>query len=613
MLGLAVVAASFLLQHHVPGPAPLAFLVLVVAVASGLFGTYLLTLRKIHALSGFSDESLVRRHFSGPWLRLAGGVVCGALAGLAFALALVSLSRLDWLPLTAAPFLFAAVKRLTGPRIRREFKPYRATGRTLVWTAVLTTAVLVLLQVILTAAAGGVPRYESIAAAFDAARAGATMQEGGPIGAALVTIGAWPVGFQAYALGLVTGSGPSRILGLAMLTVWNAPFYFAVCSFLAAFYVPLREYGRILAPLSDDRVPPPVPPRRAFFASGIATVLLLFVYPLLVVTLDRWLAGNPAIQDTLDRVELEVERIDDILVEPGTLEEIEQARQEILLQRVAMNARLETAIDTGFDRMIENVDVYLDWYYSLPAEYARIGSVLLGDPEVYLAEKLQEKLDTGDPFARAREEFESALALDAAAAEEFDRQVNDILARNRVEPRRVDRNVHVVREATRTDLAFDPSGVLDSVETRIGIGAGGGAVAGVVGGVIGAKVASKAVANGAIKIGAKALLKAGTGQIAGKAGIGAGAAIGAAAGSVVPGLGTAVGAVVGGVVAGLATGAAIDYGTLKLSEHFGEEEHRAALVDSIEESRRETLAALHGDRPPAAANSAETEESAASR
>jgi hypothetical protein len=593
-LALSVIVACFQLQRHVSGPAPLAFVVLLVGVASGLFGTYLLTLRRIHARSGLSDESLLRRYFSGFWLGLTVGVFCGALAGLAFALALVLLGGRDWRLLAAAPLLFAAIERLTGSRIRREFKPYRATGRALVSTAFATAAVLIFLQVTLAAATGGVPRYDSLEMAVDAVRAGATMQGGGPIGAALVTVGAWAAGLKAYALGLIAGSDPSLILGLVMLAVWSAPFLFAVCCFLAAFYVPPREYERILAPLSENAVPPPVPLRRLCFASGIATILVLFVYPLLVVSLDRWLAGNPAIQDTLDRLEVEVERIDDVVVRPGTLEEIEQARHEILLRRTAANARLEAAIDAGFDRMVENVDVYLDWYYSLPAEYARVGTVLAGDPEAYLERKLREKLDTGDPFGRAREEFENALALDAAATEEFDREVADILARNRVEARSDDRGVHVVREVTRTDLSFDPSGGLDPVEARIGIGAGSGAVAGVVGGVIGAKVASKAVASGAVKIGAKALLKVGTGQIAGKAGIGAGAAIGAAAGSVVPGVGTAVGAVVGGVLAGVATGVAIDYGTLKASEYFGAEEHRAALVDAIEEARQETLAALRG-------------------
>ena len=79
-------------------------------------------------------------------------------------------------------------------------------------------------------------------------------------------------------------------------------------------------------------------------------------------------------------------------------------------------------------------DGYLTWYYSLPAEYARLSKVLVGDLEEYMARELEAKLGSGDPFAAVEAEFTRILAADAVVEAEYREAIAGILARNRVTP-----------------------------------------------------------------------------------------------------------------------------------------------------------------------------------
>ena len=84
--------------------------------------------------------------------------------------------------------------------------------------------------------------------------------------------------------------------------------------------------------------------------------------------------------------------------------------------RKERQAVLEKAINAGFrPSMEENIDLYLDWYYSLPAEYVRLGKMLVGNLEGYMARELKAKLGSGEPFAAVEAEFTRLLGMDKAA------------------------------------------------------------------------------------------------------------------------------------------------------------------------------------------------------
>jgi hypothetical protein len=460
----------------------------------------------------------------------------------------------------------------------------------------------VLFETTATVLGGGVPQYPDLGAAIDAGRAGAPMVGDSAIAAVLVNAAGILNGLQAYALGLLSGGGCLRaaaaVLALALLA-W--PFHWVVCCYVASFLVPRREYARVLAPLVDAPAPPPVPAFRIFGAASLGALVLLVIYPSLVATTDQWLRSRTWVSEQLDRIEVTVERVDDILVREGTLAEIARKGEEIAARRVEQRAALEAELNAGFDRMEANVDAYLDWYYSLPAEYARIGRMLIGDLEGYMAARLTETLGAGDPFAAVEAELGRALQEDAAALEEYRTAVTEILQRNRVETGTDRRDVTVVAEARSDHLMLVPEDGLVPLKARLGVGAAGG-VAGALSAAIAAKVVAKMMAKGVLKAGAKTLLKVGGGKLAGSAGgAAAGAAAGAAVGSMVPGIGTAIGAVVGGVVAGLAVAASAEYLMLKLEEAYSRDDHRTDLVAELRRMRAEAIDLLTSTDRPATA------------
>lgn len=59
---------------------------------------------------------------------------------------------------------------------------------------------------------------------------------------------------------------------------------------------------------------------------------------------------------------------------------------------------MEGQVDRAFDRMEQNVDGYLDWYYSLTAEYVRLAKLLTGDIEGYMEQKLSEHIQKGEAY-----------------------------------------------------------------------------------------------------------------------------------------------------------------------------------------------------------------------
>ena len=49
-------------------------------------------------------------------------------------------------------------------------------------------------------------------------------------------------------------------------------------------------------------------------------------------------------------------------------------------------------VNKMYDEILLNTDKYLDWYYSLSAEYSRLFKLITGSIEEYMADKLKENL-----------------------------------------------------------------------------------------------------------------------------------------------------------------------------------------------------------------------------
>jgi len=293
------------------------------------------------------------------------------------------------------------------------------------------------------------------------------------------------------------------------------------------------------------------------------------------------------------------------------------------------NARndLVPLVNAVFDARVANVDSYLDWYYSLGADYERLGNLITGTIESFVADQLTESLEAGVDDS----EFVSTLQsyVDQAAA--INAGYEEGLANSELIG--IPEWLLTSTEAITADFLSGPieptQRLLDAGE-RFGISATVGGVGGIAAGMAtskavggaaekaAAKTAEKAAASAAGdaaekaagKQAAKAAEKAVTKNIgskivekaAGKAFFkaivsrigsmigsrGVGAAVGGAAGTLVgPGVGTAV-----GVAAGAAIGVGVDYGLLMLDEAQNRESYKAEIIEAIEEERAEVLAQI---------------------
>lgn len=284
-------------------------------------------------------------------------------------------------------------------------------------------------------------------------------------------------------------------------------------------------------------------------------------------------------------------------------------------------------INEAFDVRVANVDSYLDWYYSLGADYERLGNLITGTIESFVADQLTSSLEAGVDDSEYLSALQSYVDQAAALKAEYEERLanSELIG--------IPEWLLTSTEAITADFLSGPieptQRLLDAGE-RFGISATVGGAGGIAAGV----ATSKAVGGAAEKAATKSAEKAAAGAVgdaaekaAGKQATktaekaaaksigskivekaaskaffkaivsrigsmigsrGVGAAVGGAAGTLVgPGVGTAV-----GIAAGAAIGVGVDYGLLMLDEAQNRESYKAEIIESIEEERAEVLAQI---------------------
>lgn len=257
---------------------------------------------------------------------------------------------------------------------------------------------------------------------------------------------------------------------------------------------------------------------------------------------------------------------------------------------------LTQKIDDAFKHMERNVDVFLDWYYSLPADYVRIAKLLTGEFENYLDKQLRLTLNRGEPFEGFESYFLSIRDSDPARRSKYKDVLERILSENSITVS--DPSDVFVTEKIEDPNAFslNPESAFEIAHQRFkmrGFLATGAAtpsaVVGIKLGVGVAKAVSKTVvAKGVIKVAAKAIAKV----VAWSVGVKIGSIIGGAVGSLVPIAGTVAGAAVGGSVGALGLAVGVDKLLLEIEETIDRSEFRATLVEALNQERQKMLNAV---------------------
>lgn len=355
--------------------------------------------------------------------------------------------------------------------------------------------------------------------------------------------------------------------------------------FISGFLITPIEYRRIFLPLSTCPVPAQVPMSTTIFASTIVT-LFFFLFLPLVSSLELFvrnkLLDTEIIVDAEKRLLIIAEKIDGTLYAVGTLDKVNEAMIATLDEQHVSVIKIRKKAEIAFDGMRQNVDAYLDNYYSLPAEYMRIIKTVSGTIEKQITEDLTKTLMDNQAVEDLDKSIKSALESRPQVFADYTNRVSTILEQNHIEDP-VGHVVIVASSAVNPLMSPPENAVLVTFNQRMGA-----AGVGAVGGIIAAKIVSKVAAKGVIKLAAKSMAKVATSKVAGGA---AGAAIGAAIGSVVPIAGTAVGAAIG-FATGVAMGVAIDAGLLQLEEIYSREEFKAQILEAIDEQEREFNAML---------------------
>lgn len=262
----------------------------------------------------------------------------------------------------------------------------------------------------------------------------------------------------------------------------------------------------------------------------------------------------------------------------GTALELRQLLQRTLGQTRAGAAFCEQAQDTQ-GALDAALDHYLDWYFSLGAEWGRIFHLLAGDADAFLTQRLKDTLEKTPELDAWLLAVRTREAEIQAALMHGEQRVQQTLQAH-----------HLVLDTGRCLVqaeldALPELTMLTTVRQRAAASTAAGLGAGAFAGAVAAKAMSKAGMKAAAKVLAKAAAKQGLGK-------GGAVIAGAALGSIVPGTGTAAGAVAG-LALGALVGTGLDWTALRLEEHVTREGMKAELQAALQE-HLDTLAGAMG-------------------
>ena len=574
-LWLAALAGfSHLLTRLPPWGWLLAVLLLVLLPAWGHW--LLLMLRKKLLRLQFAPQGNIGRWLGGGWWP-----ACKALA-LALLLCTSSLWQAwflapwEWALLALAPLLHVLLACGMQAGLKREFS---SPAFAWAWTQRAATWLLLVLV--------GSGWLCAMVSQQDLGRALASGMEPEALNHALAQIHAAPSGLVRWGLdalmavqlasGAMADLPQLPVLRLLLLALFG-PVGVLLClgramqgaSTSSALLLQARPSGAV-----RNAAPSPAAPLLAAPLLALIAVLVLGILVQTTAVLDG-LARAQESPLALRRMP-ECERIGQQLYRLGTLEATHQQVLQ-LLGRAQAGQALCQSIPEMNRQLDAAVERYLDWYFSLGAEWGRILSLLTGDVSQFLQNKLSETLGATPGLGGWVQTLQKQALSSGAALVEGQQRIEETLARHHLA-------LSPEQCLVRSEVASLPAlELLGDARQRLTasalVGTGGGAFA--------AAVAGKAMAKASMKAASKVLAKAAAKQGLGKAGA---AVAGAAVGSVVPGVGTAVGAVAG-AVAGVVLGVGIDWAALYAEELLTRDAMRADLRAALGEQLRSLSRAM---------------------
>ena len=363
----------------------------------------------------------------------------------------------------------------------------------------------------------------------------------------------------------VVKSAPLWFVGMLLIVLSGGGFlFYGIISFISFFFIKKENLAKVFMPVKNDETTK----INKFIASFIITLLAVFIYPSVFAAVTYIAAAKQEIvENTVKANTVAVEVINGIMYKAGTLNEIQIASD---IAYGAAKDDMIKEVNKMYDEILLNTDKYLDWYYSLSAEYSRLFKLITGSIEEYMADKLKENL---------MDNISANLNFNAADMNiaKLQNDINKILDKNKITEKNA---VYSVQTNINVENIYSLAEIqpLIDLKKRVIASTGGGLAAGAIVGTIAGKVAAKT----GFKTAAKAAAKAAAGKTVS-------AAAGVAAGIV----SSVFTSPAGGAAIGTAAGIAIDKGLLKLEETVNREEYKKEITSSIEESRNQMLETIN--------------------
>ena len=359
---------------------------------------------------------------------------------------------------------------------------------------------------------------------------------------------------------------PGWLLVIAIVFAPAATVAFLTLS-LNGLALPLSEVRRVFSqgPSTEDEPPRVTSITAGTYAAVVVLGSLLLVQLTAQAEHQAKLLGSPAAVIPL----VKCEAIDGKVFKVGTIDAVRAVMVASDLQISAEKGKVCGGIDEALRVAEGPVDKYLDWYFSLTAEWLRIWKMLTGDLEQMLAEQLKKSLESEKSLADALLRVNQATEAKAITLEGIHPLVQAILKDNEL----------VLDERSCTVVRRDS--VFSAIEERqaqaLRLRTAGSAGAGLASGALAAKVAAKAMTKSSMKAATKVLAKFAAKKAAA---VSISAAAGAFIGSVLPGLGTLLGGAVG-TAFGLTIGVGVDWATLAAEEQLTRESMKAELLEEV--------------------------------
>ena len=541
--------------------------VMFFAIPAMLTLWYQATVRKLISLYQFQPGSFLHwlgsRRFVALLVR---GLVALCLSA-AFLLQSVFFTRLEWLLLALAPILFLFVLWVAEARSTSQFSGAVFRKRWSFGFAVILTTLALALAWFL---ARSLEAQQGVQPALDRVHELQSRWSHAPSATVrwALDAGAWGQAAIESAEYLAASTWWKK--ALLFVTAPLSVFGFMALS-IAGLTLPAVELRRAFADrLTADSSSQSVGASQAAVWAAVATVVAISLFQLFG-SLDHRLraADSPLALKALPSCE----RIDGNVYALNTSAALTALLGETQRKMGGHQATACADLVAIEAEAAKGVDAYLDWYFSLGADWLRFAALLSGDVDVLLEAKFAQLVMARPDLTKHLPSVQNAYESQWAELVAIRARSLEILGKSSLVLD--ERSCTVVKDSSMNLLSLN----MEESRSRLATGAG----AGLITGALAAKVTAKAMTKTSMKTASKVLAVAAKKVLTKGASAAAGAALGAAAGSVVPFFGTAVGAAVGAGF-GLAASATVDMTLLMLEEKVTRDDMRKDLLKAVQES-----------------------------